>query len=229
MLQGYFTVCGGGQGLEEASGPPPNHPQLYTGRPRFLRQALRALAVLGVVALIVSAEAWLAAIGRWLAYPAQAQAADAIAVYGGAQERTIYGIDLYRRGFAPELWHTGYADDRRFVVALLLKRRLPPQAIRYLPSDSTWEDTRVILDLAQRRHLRRILVVTSWYHSRRVMCVVKNQLAGSDIEVFYDAPPSPTGGPDDWWKDASSRRHVLRELVKLPYYWFRYGVHFWNC
>jgi uncharacterized SAM-binding protein YcdF (DUF218 family) len=195
----------------------------------FLRHALRALGALGIVALVVSAEAWLAALGHWLAYPAHAQAADAIAVYGGAQDRTIYGSDLYRRGFAPELWHTGYADDRRAVVALLVKQRLPPQAIRYLASDSTWEDTRVVADLARRRHLRHILIVTSWYHSRRAMCVVNRQLAGSGIEVSYDAPPGQAGGPDDWWKYAPSRRHVLRELVKLPYYWLRYSVTFWNC
>jgi uncharacterized SAM-binding protein YcdF (DUF218 family) len=215
---------GAGRGCHIIPPRPRHH-----GPPRLLRRGLCALGALEVVALVVSAQTWLAAIGHWLSYPAHAQAADAIAVYGGAQDRTIYGADLYRRGFAPELWHTGYADDRRAVVALLLKRGLPPQAIQYLASDSTWEDARAVADLAQRRHLRRILVVTSWYHSRRAMCVVKHQLAGSGIEVSYDAPPGRAGGPDDWWNYASSRRYVLRELVKLPYYWLRYGVTFWNC
>jgi uncharacterized SAM-binding protein YcdF (DUF218 family) len=201
----------------------------HAGQRPFRRRVIWTFAVLGIVALTATAEAWLADIGHWLTYPAQAQPADAIVVYGGAQERKIYGIGLYQRGFAPELWQTGNAGDYSSLSALLRKQHLLLESIQYIPSNSTWKDGQGVAALAQQRHLRRILVVTSWYHGRRAMCVIRKQLAGSSVEVFYDAPPNDVGGPNDWWKYPSSRQHVIDELVKLPYYLFRYGVMFWDC
>jgi uncharacterized SAM-binding protein YcdF (DUF218 family) len=190
---------------------------------------MRACSVLLlVVVLAVTADSWLPAIGHWLAYPPNPQTADVIVIYGGGQERTPYGISLYQQGLAPELWHTGPADKRGSIVALILKQGLPPEKMQYLASDSTWEDTRAIVALAKQHHLRRILVVTSWYHSRRVMCVIKDQFAGSGIEVYSAVPPSSVG-PNDWWKYAQSRQQVASELVKLPYYWLRYGMAPWSC
>jgi uncharacterized SAM-binding protein YcdF (DUF218 family) len=204
-------------------------PTGQTGQRPLLRRAAQALGLLGVVALVVTAETWLAAIGRWLTYPPNAQAADVIAVYGGGRERTMYGSDLYQRELAPELWHTGYPKQRASVVALLTKRGLPRETIHYLSSHNTWEDGQAIATFAKQRHVQHILVVTSWFHSRRAICTIKRQLAGSGIEVSYDVPPARGGGPNDWWKRRSSRRQILSELIKLPYYWLRYGVAFWNC
>lgn len=204
-------------------------PTGQTGQRPLLQRAARAACLLGIVALVVTSETWLAAIGHWLTYRSNAQSADVIAVYGGARERTMHGIDLYRRGLAPQLWHTGYAAQRASTIGLLLNVDLPQETIHYLPSDSTWEDGQAIVTVAKQRHVKHILVVTSWFHSRRAICTIKRQLAGSGIKVSYDAPPASRGGPNDWWKHRLSRRQVLGELIKLPYYWLRYNVNFWNC
>jgi len=197
----------------------------------LLNRAMKMVStlLLLIVSISMTAMFWLPAIGHWLAYPAAAHPAEVIAVYGGAGDRTDHGINLYQHGLAPELWHTGYANRRTSVVAHLLKRHLPLDTVHFLPSHNTWEDGQAIATLAKQRHIQRILVVTSWYHSRRAMCAIKTQLAGSDVEVYYDVSPSHGSGPDNWWQSATSRRQVVNELAKLAYYGVRYGMVPWSC
>jgi hypothetical protein len=91
---------------------------------------------------VASAGAWLPAIGRWLAMPATTpmRRADAIVINGGGQARTLYGVELYRQGLAPELWHTGYARSEARVTATIVERGVPRQSFRYLATTSTWSD-----------------------------------------------------------------------------------------
>src|SRR5689334_15239569 len=87
----------------------------------FSIQFLRVLGVviITVVIAFISTHLWLLAIGRWLAIQATPEIGnlDAIIVHGGNATRTNYGIDLYRRGLAPEFWHTGYARGQVRVTA----------------------------------------------------------------------------------------------------------------
>ncbi len=181
-----------------------------------------------LVSLTLTSQGWLGAFGDWLAYPSSnQQSAEVIVVLGGGKERTIYGAELFQQGQAPELWHTGYPSAKASALAFFGAHHVPPTAVTFLPSQNTWQDADAVIANAKQRGIRRILLITSWYHSRRAMCVFKQQLDGSDITIFYTRPPG--NGPDHWWEDPQSRRSVVSEFIKLSFYALRYGVNPLGC
>jgi uncharacterized SAM-binding protein YcdF (DUF218 family) len=163
--------------------------------------------------------------------PTELQPADAIVVHGGNLSRTRYGIDLYQRGLAPELWHTGFTQDmarNAMLSEMIAGGGIPPAAFSSLASTSTWTDAAQIAQAARARGAHRLLVITDWWHSRRAICADRQQLRGVPVAIFFAPAPSPAG-PDRWWQDAWTCRHVVVELVKLGYYALRYGLRPWDC
>lgn len=189
-----------------------------------------------VLIFVITRESWLAAFGRWMAYPPSLQTADVIVVLGGRAERGEHAIELYRRGLAPEIWITGGrvppADWTSFASpmrARAVAAGVPPGAIHVLNSESTWEDGREIAALAQARHTRSLIVVTNWTHSRRALCVIRQHLSTGVVQVYYDPPPEPGYEPEDWWRSDYPRDDVLLELVKMGGYFLRYGLNPSGC
>ncbi len=209
--------------------------ELTTLSPRtcrlFSRRGVRGMVVFLVAAALVfiTSSVWLPAIGHWLAYPSQVHSSDVIAVYGGGRNRTLHGIDRYHQGIAPQMWHTGYASKQATTIALMTSQGVPANDITYLVTDSTWMDGQKLAVQAQQQHITHILVVTDWWHSRRAMCSITHHLAGSGINIYFDASPMEGGGPDSWWHDPFSRQAVLSELAKFGIYWILYGQIPWEC
>jgi uncharacterized SAM-binding protein YcdF (DUF218 family) len=187
--------------------------------------------------LLVTATLLLSMSVRWLARSPQVDQVDAVVVLGsGHPQRMLRGISLYKQGLGPELWHTGHTLGPREhmtraqqAAQLAIAHDVPAEAIRLLASGSTWEDGQAIAAQIKDRQLKSIIVVTDWWHSRRALCVIKQQLAGSRVAVYYAPPPDSPYGPDNWWQERRGRALVFRELVKNGYYWSHYGVVPWRC
>lgn len=179
-------------------------------------------------ALLVTSSYWLPIIGTWVAVPTHLAPADVIIVSGGSAARTLHGVTLYHQGLGPELWHTGYARGKQRISAEILARGVSAGAFHYLSTTSTWTDGEQIAAEIRARDLRRVLLVTDWWHSRRALCSLRSQLGEYSVEVAFSPAPSPTG-PSDWWSDQATRTHVMSELVKMGYYIVRYGMRPWRC
>lgn len=194
------------------------------------RPTFTVLTLVAAVALITS-ETWLPMLGHWLAIPPSTlgRPADAIVVYGGNLARTLYGIDLYKQGLGLELWHTGYAYGKaRITSAIVDHGGVPSQQFHFLPTTSTWSDGQQVTILIRSRKLHSVLIVTDWWHSRRVLCATKQQLQGYNVEIAFQLAPA-MAGPEDWWLDGETRGHVVSELVKFAFYAVRYGMNPWGC
>lgn len=206
---------------------------LQLSRQYALRRTVRRMVGFSLGLAVVAfftARLWLPKIGQWLAQPVHIGHVDAIAVLGGDRQRSLHGIALYREGLAPELWQTGtVSKNAQYVVPIAVQRGVPAAAIHLLPSTSTWEDGSEIVALAKQKQVHSILIVTDWFHSRRALCVIQQQLTGSGIDMYYDAPPISSYGPDNWWRQRQGRKVVLSELVKIAYYWWQYRVTPWRC
>ncbi len=205
-----------------------------------LRQCVLKLAgLLFLIATLslVGARLWLSGIGHWLAQLPQVNQADVIVVLGGGGPgRTLRSITLYKQGLAPEIWHTGDCQcsgeaisSAQSAARFSIERGIPAEAIHLLATASTWEDGQKIATLAKERQAQSILVVTDWSHSRRALCVIRRQLAGSGIDIYYAPSANPPYGPEDWWRSKYGRVVVFRELVKIGFYWARYGMVPWRC
>ena len=193
-----------------------------------LLQIIVILAGLSIVAGIF-ADLWLSVIGRWINIPTThsfAQA-DVIIIHGGNPFRTQYGIELYQRGLAPQLWHLGYAFTEGEITASV-EPAVPAQAFTFLPSTSTWTDGTQIARMIREHQIHNVIIVTDWWHSRRALCSTEEQLQGYNVSISFSSSPSPAG-PNNWWHNEEVRKDVLNELVKMVYYSFRYGWKPWDC
>ncbi len=206
------------------------------------------IVLVGCVLLFATSRLWLPAIGHWLNVPPSADLsqADAIVVLaGGGPERMYHGITLYHEGAAPELWYTGDMpspelpsfNQGRMGKQYAIEQGIPAGDIFLLKSTSTWEDAQAIVAMVEQRNIKRLIVVTSWYHSRRALCVVRHHLVentvgkedGRSVELRFSPAPTSVYTPESWWKHEHGLISVVNELIKGGYYWWSYELAPWEC
>lgn len=134
---------------------------------------------------------------HWLAVPSPV---DVIVVYAGNPARVIHGVDLYRQGLAPRIWHTGAAVQQEAVLALLRQGGVPAEAMAYLVTETTWQDSRATLTHAADHSLSRVLVVTDWWHGRRALCTLQQQMPPGMLDVAFSAVPDAPFDAATWWR-----------------------------
>jgi uncharacterized SAM-binding protein YcdF (DUF218 family) len=184
--------------------------------------------------------AWAAA--RLLIVKSEMPAADAIVVLSGSStylERTTWAAKLYREGHAPLVILTndglisGWdgSDERNpyfyeLAAKVLEQGGVPLDRIKLAPglAFGTYEESRLVRDYALTQKLRKLLVVTSAYHSRRALWSMRRVCEGTGIEIGIDGP-SPgwqTPAPSIWWWHGWGWKVVAGEYVKMIYYRTRY-------
>lgn len=195
-----------------------------------------------VAALLVASPfvAWCAA--RFLIVKADVQSPDAIVMLSGSStyvERAAWAAQLYREGRAPLIVLTNDGlisgwdrlEERNPYYYELSTRRLeqqgvPADRIQLAPGQAlgTYEESLLVRDYATAHHLKRLLIVTSAYHSRRALWSMRRACEGSGIEVGIDsAPPGwQTPSPWVWWRKRWGWKTVGGEYVKMIYYWIKY-------
>ena len=202
-------------------------------RRRFLLMAVLVLVASPVVA-------WFAA--HVLIVKAEMPSADAIVVLSGSGtylERANWAAKLYREGRAPLIVLTDdgliggwdHREERNPHYHEMTARRLQQQGV---PADriqlapgialGTYEESVLVRDYASARNLKRVLIVTSGYHSRRALWSMQRACEGSGIQVGMDsAPPGwQTPSPWLWWSRRWGWKVVGGEYLKMIYYWTKY-------
>ena len=201
----------------------------------------RVLLIAGLGAVILwPLLAWLAA--HLLIVKAELTSADAIVVLSGSstyRERTAWAAKLHREGRAPVViltndslisgWNNAEERNPYFyeLAAKELQQRGVPAEKILVVSDialGTYEESLGLRDYATAHKLRRLLIVTSAYHSRRALWSMRHACERSGIEVGVDGPPPgwQTPAPSTWWLRRWGWRVVAGEYVKMIYYWLRY-------
>lgn len=149
--------------------------------------------------------------------------ADAIILLGGGlHERPVRAAQLFKDHVAPRIIITGYGDDQ-INRRLLLAAGVPANAIEIEPkSRTTQENAEFTARLLRAQGIRRAILVTSWYHSRRALKCFEHDVPGI---TFYSRPSYFAFRAADWQgRAAQVRRQAYWEYIKLPGYWVRYGV-----
>jgi len=168
--------------------------------------------------------------------------ADAIVVMSGSStylERADWAARLYREGRAPVIiltndslisgWDKKEQRNPYFyeLAARELQKRGVPETKIQVVSDialGTYEESVGVRDYATAHQLKRLLVVTSAYHTRRTLWSLRHACEGSGIEIGIDSPPPgwQTPAPSSWWWRRWGWKVVAGEYVKLIYYKMRY-------
>jgi|GEM_PF-261814 len=171
--------------------------------------------------------------------------ADVMVVLGGGlRERPERAAELFKQRAAPKILVAGFGDCK--ANGQLLEKSGVPETAIVLESKSrtTRENAEFSIPLLRSLGAHRVIIVTSWYHSRRALACFEHY--APDIK-FYSRPsyfgypgrnqpgesePHPTLSPVEaervcvaWkaeWKMV--RGYANSEYVKLLGYWVCYGV-----
>jgi uncharacterized SAM-binding protein YcdF (DUF218 family) len=185
----------------------------------FIGCLLAAFAAASVLALLAYLRP--AVLGQALVVSDPLEKADLIYVLAGDffGSRVLLGADLGARGYAPRVLLSGgrYGDQyegdmaANFAVEHGYSRSLfcPVR----LDATSTIDEARAIGPVFSRMGARRIILVTSNFHSRRVALVFRLFLPGVHFRV--EAAPDLKFDPNSWWKSQPGRDLLLSEYKKL--------------
>jgi uncharacterized SAM-binding protein YcdF (DUF218 family) len=196
------------------------------------------VAVLG--AAVWPLFAWAAA--QLLIVEAEVFSPDAIVVLSGSStyiERADWAAKLFSRNRAPLIILT---DDKlisgwdrveernpffyELAAREMEKRGVPEGRIAVIsePALGTYFESLNICEYATTHKFKKLLVVTSAYHSRRALWSMRHACDRSSIEVGISAPDPgwQTPSPWTWWLHRWGWKVVAGEYVKLVYYWIHY-------
>ena len=197
---------------------------------------MRSLLVLFVTLVIASVWAWPRA-GRALIIETALQPADVIVVLGGPRaERWLEGVELHRQKLAPKIVLSSGRIEPAEEMVRSRGIRFPREAdlmkdamvqlgvnaadIEIFPEsvDNTAAEASVTRALSSSRNWRRIIVVTSKYHTRRTRYAFQRAFKGTGVDVQVHGSRFDGSRPDAWWKHRDDVRFVISEWQKLLAY-----------
>ena len=202
----------------------------------------RRLAV-GICALVAVGAFTFAGLGRFMAREDPLQKGDAIFVFAGTlAERPLEAADLYREGYAPwivvsratidqatfQLEKRGVRIPTQYDLTREVLRQLGiPSDVLITPSfvhDNTAEEARTLRELALERKWRRVILVSSKYHLRRLTLATRRALRGTNVEVVARGSRYDESVPERWWTRRRDIRWLASEVPKLIAYAIGFGT-----
>ena len=166
------------------------------------------------------------ALGLWLVVADPLRPSDAIFVLDGYfPAREVEGAALYHRGLAPVVGISLARDPqpltRRLARlpppqdgAVIVLRNLAVPASAILRSDrivqNTAEELAVIAEVSRARGFRRVILVTSPSHTRRVRMIWDEQPGG--IEALVHPNPYQRFDARRWWRSRQGIEEMVHEL-----------------
>jgi uncharacterized SAM-binding protein YcdF (DUF218 family) len=203
----------------------------------------RRLTLLAACLLLILCAYAFVHLGTFLVYEEPLAKADAIFVYAGSQaERPLEAVDLYKAGYAPIVVLTrpkeepavdllasrGITLPTRFsLMREVLDKLGVPDAAIVVPDrihDSTAAEAETLSELAMSRRWRRVIVVSSKYHLRRVKLASERALRGSGVDIIVRGTKYDTVQPSRWWTERADIRILLWEYPKLVSYMLGLGA-----
>ena len=157
---------------------------------------------------------------------------------GDFNTRPFRASELYKQGLAPEVVIARSEDgpavklglipnETDICVSVLERTGVPSDKIVILPFlpagvTSTFDEATALHRYIEATHLRKDILVTSAFHTRRAKWIFERELAGLPVTLEMVAVPYSTFDQTDWWKNESGLITLNNEYIKLVYYFFKY-------
>ena len=212
-----------------------------SGKKRRLWSLLIAgllLAALAVCAFAFRARLLTAAANYLVVETDPLRPADLIFVLNGDYNaRPFRAGELYRQGIAMRIAiarvqgtpaeELGLVPNETDIsVQVMEKLGVPSDRIVVLEVPggvtSTYDEAVALRAYLAGSDVRRVVLVTSAFHTRRARWIFARQLAGLPVEIEVAAVPYGTFGPADWWRNEEGLVTFNNETIKLVYYYWKF-------
>jgi uncharacterized SAM-binding protein YcdF (DUF218 family) len=200
-------------------------------------RGIRRILLLLIVALAAAGVFAFLEIGRFMAREDPLEKADAIFVFAGTRvERPLEAADLYREGYAPRIVITRATAEQGTLAAerrglripsdfdlskdVLLNLGVPQEALMAPPRihDNTAAEAQTLHDLAVHNKWKRVIVVSSKYHLRRIRLAAGRAMRGTGVTLILRGSRYDPATPERWWQRRSDIRWLGSEIPKLILY-----------
>jgi len=173
-------------------------------------------------------------VGHFLTAVDTFSQADAIVVLGGESSnffRVQHAVDLFNEHYAPLVVFSGgtLADaglacsSAQLSLEAAQKLGLPGNAVVIAEgAQSTYDEAVNIHRLVQQHGWQSLIIVTDLFHTRRAARTFRSLLP--DITIYVSPAPDPRYDASRWWQNEHSLVAVFNEVLKLIFYWFKYGI-----
>jgi uncharacterized SAM-binding protein YcdF (DUF218 family) len=136
-------------------------------------------------------------------------------------DRAARAAELYRQGMAPLVVASGRllrpnAGIAELMEHDLIERGVPKDKILKMPhhADNTREEAQALARLAGERKWRKVIVVTSNYHTRRARYIFE-RIFPSDVGMMMASARDGDFDPERWWEKRRSIKALTRELAGM--------------
>ena len=165
-------------------------------------------------------------MGSFLIEETGPASADAILVLAGdcTGNRVLRAASLARDGVASRVFVTGPVpmygrNEADLAIDYAVSKGYPREQLvpLYMKARSTRAEVAQAAPVLRREGVRRLLVVTSNYHTRRAGRVCRSILP--EMEVWTVAAPTEDFHPDGWWRRRQDQKTFLVEWEKTIADW----------
>jgi uncharacterized SAM-binding protein YcdF (DUF218 family) len=136
-------------------------------------------------------------------------------------DRATRGVQLFREGKAPVIVASGRrlrpsAGIAELIEHDLVERGVPKDKIvRFThDADSTLEEAEALAKLVKERKWRRVIVVTSNYHTRRTRYIFR-RVFPQGLVVSVASTRDGDFDPEHWWEKRKSIKELTREFAGM--------------
>jgi uncharacterized SAM-binding protein YcdF (DUF218 family) len=151
--------------------------------------------------------------------------------------RPFRASELYKQGLAPVVVITRsentpavdlglVPNDTDISVGVMEKLGVPPEKIIVLQiaggATSTFDEAAALRTYIETKHVQKVILVTSAFHTRRAKWIFDRELAGQPVTLEMVAVPYATFDQTSWWKNETGLITLNNEYIKLVYYFFKY-------
>jgi len=208
------------------------------------------LSLAGALAAVVLAtmafhEPILTSAGEFLIVGDEPKPADVIWILGSmipgaGDERYVYGLDLFQKGFGkrlvlslgtrevPMLFRTDTIQTNADLIrSYLISKGVNEAQFTVLEAESTVDEARLARDYVQAHGMHSALIVTSPEHMRRARMIFQRVVGDAAELTMAAVPRGQSEFRAHWWRDRYSLGRVLYEYVSLAYYAVRYVLLGW--
>lgn len=172
--------------------------------------------------------------GHFLATTNTPSQADAIVVLGGNcgdYPRVEHALRLFNQGYAPSVVFSGGTMQSAGLACSSAQLSLEAAQQLGLPTEatiiadgaqSTYDEAVNLRRLVQQHGWHSLIVVTSLFHTRRAGRTFRTLLP--DTAIYLSAAPDPRYNAGRWWQTEDGLIAVITEVLKLGFYWVKYGI-----
>jgi uncharacterized SAM-binding protein YcdF (DUF218 family) len=190
------------------------------------RYILFAFPFVTLAVLFFARDFWLTGLGRFLVRSEEPFRADIVVVLAGDDRgnRILKGAELVRQGYAPRVLVSGPpccygAHESDLAIPFAVKHGYPVDWFVPLRFEgfSTKDEARAVMAELKRLRVRRFLVVTSDYHTRRAGSIYRALAPPGSFRMI--AAPDWAFTPDGWWRTREGEKQAFYEWMKTFANW----------